>query len=82
MSMTDSIRKELTEDVQTTDENGNAITTQVKIIQRIYPCRPQVIERRDKWVKFGEKAKNMERGKNEKGIRTVTGPVGFITDEG
>lgn len=80
MSMTDSTRKEIMEDVEITDENGNLITTQVKTIQRLYPCRPQVIERRDKWVKFGDKAKNVERGKNEKGLKTVTGPVGFITD--
>jgi hypothetical protein len=33
-------------------------------------------------VKFGDKAKNMERGKNEKGLLTVSGPVAFITDEG
>lgn len=80
MSMTDSTRKEIMEDVEITDENGNLITTQVKTIQRLYPCRLQVIERRDKWVKFGDKAKNVERGKNEKGLKTVTGPVGFITD--
>jgi hypothetical protein len=43
MSMTDSTRKEIMEDVEITDENGNVITTQVKTIQRLYPCRPQVI---------------------------------------
>jgi hypothetical protein len=39
-----------------------------------------VIERREKWIKFGEKAKNIERGKNDIGILTVTGPSKFITD--
>lgn len=40
-------------EISTTDENGNIITQPIKIIQRIYPCRPQVIERRQQWVKFG-----------------------------
>lgn len=82
MSMRDSTRKEIKEQTEATDEKGNTYTIQQTIIQRTYACRPQVIERRQKWQKFGDKAKNFPRGKNQKGILNVTGPVPFITDEG
>jgi len=61
MSMCDSSKKERTQEIETKDEQGNIITNQVKIISRIYQCRPQVLERRDKWVKFGN-VKNLARG--------------------
>lgn len=82
MSMRDSIKKQKIEEMETMDENNNKVISQIKIIQRNYPCRPQVLERRQKWVKFGEKAAGIERGKNQKGILTITGPEKFKSDEG
>lgn len=52
----------------------------VKIITRNYPCRPQVIERQQKWVKFGI-PKDIPRGTNDRGVLIVGERVNFATDE-
>lgn len=45
-------------------------------------CRPQVIERRDKWIKFGNVSK-IARGDFPQGERTVSQiPVVIEDDEG
>lgn len=79
MSMCDSKKNQIYENVEVVDQKGNKALVSKKVIQRLYPCRQQVIDRRDNWVKFG-KAKNIERGKNEKGMLTISGPMNFITD--
>ena len=70
------------EEVVKKDDKDNVIESKkVKVIKRIYPCRPQVNERRS-WAKFGEVA-HLPRGTHRPGDTTLTQmPVAFETDEG
>lgn len=70
------------EEVVKKDQKDNIIETKkVKVTKRIYPCRPQVNERRS-WAKFGEVA-NIPRGSHRTGDTTYTQvPIAFETDEG
>ena len=70
------------EEVVKRDEKDNIIETKkVKVIKRIYPCRPQVNERKS-WAKFGEVAQ-LPRGTHRAGDTTFTQvPVLFETDDG
>ena len=70
------------EEVYKRDEKDNILETKkVKVTKRIYPCRPQVNERKN-WAKFGE-VNGLPRGTHKKGDTTVTQqPVLFETDEG
>jgi hypothetical protein len=64
------------------DEKGEIVETKkVKVTKRIYPCRPQVNERKT-WAKFGEVA-NLPRGSHKTGDTTITQvPIVFENDEG
>ena len=70
------------EEVVKKDEKGEVIETKkVKATKRIYPCRPQVNERKT-WQKFGEVA-GIARGTHKTGDTTYTQvPINFETDEG
>ena len=59
------------------DDKGDIIETKkVKVTKRIYPCRPQVNERKA-WPKFGEVA-NIPRGSHKTGDTTHTQvPIAF-----
>ena len=59
------------------DDKGDIVETKkVKVTKRIYPCRPQVIERKA-WTKFGEVA-NLPRGFHKTGDTTHTQvPIAF-----
>lgn len=82
MAMTSSEVVTSFEEVVKRDENDNIIETKkVKVIKRIFPCRPQVNERRG-WAKFGEVA-SIPRGQHKRGDMTHTQvPIVFETDEG
>ncbi len=70
------------EEVMKRDDKDNVIETKkVKATKRIYPCRPQVNERK-LWQKFGE-VQGVPRGTHKKGDFTETlQPAVFETDEG
>jgi len=53
----------------------------VKVVKRIFPCRPQVNERKN-WAKFGD-VKDVPRGSHKKGdLQITTNPIMFETDNG
>lgn len=60
MSLVDSTVKVDFQDQEVADKNGNVELKRVKITRRFYPCRPQVLQRRE-WKKFGE-VENVVRG--------------------
>jgi hypothetical protein len=70
------------EEVVKRDDKDNIIDTKkVKVTKRIYPCRPQVNERKN-WPKFGDVA-GMARGTHKKGDFTLNQhPAAFETDDG
>jgi hypothetical protein len=82
MAMIKSEVSETFEEVVKRDDKDNIIETKkVKVIKRIFPCRPQVIERKS-WAKFGEVA-GLPRGTHKIGDTTLNQHVvAFETDEG
>ena len=82
MAMVNSTVAASFEEVVKKDDNDNILETKkVKVIKRIYPCRPQVTQRKN-WAKFGEVA-GVPRGSHKAGDTTFTQvPVPFETDEG
>lgn len=82
MAMVNSEVIETFEEIVKRDEKDNIIETKkVKVIKRVFPCRPQVNERKG-WAKFGEVA-NIPRGSHKIGDTTVNQHVVvFETDEG
>lgn len=70
------------EEIVKKDQNDNIIETKkIKVIKRVFPCRPQVNERKN-WPKFGEVA-GIPRGINKPGDITVNQQiVVFETDQG
>ena len=82
MAMVNSEVKVTFEEVVKRDNKDNIIESKkVKVTKRLFPCRPQVNERR-KWAKFGE-VSNVPRGTHKKGDCTLNQHViTFETDEG
>ena len=82
MSMNSSIKNVVEREIEVKNNVGQVIETEkIKVIQHLYPCRPQVIERQKKWVKFGA-ARDVPDGQNAQGVCSIVGPVQFINDEG
>ena len=76
------VRNEVDREIEKKDSTGEVVESQkVKAVQYLYPCRPQVLERKKKWVKFGE-AKDVPKGTNKQGVVSIVGPVVFLNDEG
>jgi hypothetical protein len=82
MAMVSGEVSETFEEIVKKDDKDNIIETKkVKVVKRIYPCRPQVNERRT-WAKFGEVA-GLARGTHKLGDTTVNQHiVAFENDEG
>jgi hypothetical protein len=77
MALVKSEAVETFEEVVKKDDKDNIIETmKVKVIKRIYPCRPQVNDRKT-WAKFGEVA-NIPRGEHKAGDTTVNQHVVFF----
>jgi hypothetical protein len=70
------------EEVVKRDNKDNILETKkVKVIKRIYPCRPQVNERKN-WSKFGD-VSNIPKGSHMKGDFTLSQhPIAFENDDG
>ncbi len=65
------------EEVVKKDDKDNIIETKkIKVIKRVFPCRPQVNERRN-WPKFGE-VSGIPRGTNKQGDITVNQQIVFF----
>ena len=82
MAMVNGEVMETFEEVVKRDDKDNIIQTKkVKVVKRIYPCRPQVNERKN-WPKFGEVA-GLPRGTHKLGDTTINQHVVvFENDEG
>jgi hypothetical protein len=77
MALVKSEAVETFEEVVKRDDKDNIIETKkVKVIKRIFPCRPQVNERRN-WVKFGE-VSNVPRGEHKAGDTTINQHIVFF----
>ena len=82
MSMNESIKNIVEREIEVKNSAGEVVDTQkIKVTQHLYPCRPAVLERKKKWVKFGV-VKDVPKGQNRQGVMSVQGPITFINDEG
>ena len=81
--MIDPIKVIEEREIEIKDKDGKtADTTSAKFVKYTYRCRPQVLQRKNNWVKFGKLAKDVPKGENKLGVKTQTGPVYFKDDEG
>ena len=80
--MTDPLKGVETRQVEEKNKKGEMEVKEVKVNKLIYMCRPQVLERRDRWKKFGEVAQ-IPRGENARGELMIPDiPVVIEDDEG
>lgn len=71
MSMIYPLKTEEFRDAEIKNAEGATEIVNAKFIKFTYKCRPQVIDRKKNWVKFGKLAKDTPLGMNKEGVAKI-----------